>query len=309
MIYTLTLNPALDRELTVSEIKNNSVLRTLNLRLDFGGKGLNVSRALAALGAENTAVGFAGGVTGQRILDGLNRLKIHTDFVQILGETRTNINIVSQNAPNIIKVNEAGPIVTADEQSQLVDKVRSLASPGDWWVMSGSLPPGVPVTIYADLIKLVQQAGAHAILDTSGKPLHAGVDAGPFLVKPNAMEATELTGVKRILAQPRAAVAAIHERGPANVLISIGKTGAIFSDGSRLMLAHSPGIEEQNPIGAGDSAVAGLVWGLSQQFDWPEALRWGVACGAATAALAGTSVGSKVAVEELYERVTVEELG
>jgi 1-phosphofructokinase family hexose kinase len=303
MIYTVTLNPALDRELTVPEIGFDDVLRASMLRLDYGGKGFNVSRALAAVKTESVALGFIGGRTGQRIADGLAELGIRTDFVQIAGETRTNISIVSENQAHYIKVNEAGPVITSAEQEALLQKVRNLAAAGDWWVLSGSLPPGVSPTMYARIIQVVQGAGAHAILDTSGDPLRYGCEAGPFLSKPNDIEAAELTGIERASTSPQAVVQAIHALGVANVLISMGKAGAIFSNRTQLWLAQSPEIEERNPIGAGDSSVAGLVWGLSQQLAWPDILRRSIACGAATASLSGTAVGSIELVERLMEHV------
>jgi 1-phosphofructokinase family hexose kinase len=305
MIYTVTLNPALDRELTVPAIEFDTVMRASALQLDFGGKGFNVSRLLAGLGVKSVALGFVGGLTGRRIADGLAGLGIATDFVQISGETRTNVSIVSQSETHHLKVNEAGPTVAPKNEAALLDKVRSLAKTGDWWVLSGSLPPGVSPTIYAEITTIVQSAGAHVILDTSGAPLQHGCQVGPFLAKPNAVEAEELTGVTQAVTQPQAVVDAIHALGVANVLISMGKDGAIFSDGEQLWQVQPPEIEEQNPIGAGDSAVAGLVWGLTQQLDWPQILRLSMACGAATASLPGTAVGSKELVGQLTEKVRV----
>jgi 1-phosphofructokinase family hexose kinase len=308
MIYTLTLNPALDRELTVSKIVFDDVLRANILRVDYGGKGFNVSRALKALGAESVALGFVGGRTGQRISDGLYKLGICTDFIEVDGETRTNFSIISESQPNHIKVNEPGPIITSKEEKALLEKVATLAKADDWWVLSGSLSPGVSPTIYAEIIKIVQEAGAKAILDTSGPPLRHGCLAGPFLVKPNATEAVELTGIKQITTQSRAVAEVIHAMGVSHVMISMGKAGAIFSDGDRLWLASSPDIEVRNRIGAGDSSVAGLVWGLTQKMDWPDVLKWSMACGTATASLSGTAVGSKDRVSYLVEQINIKPL-
>jgi 1-phosphofructokinase family hexose kinase len=306
MIYTLTLNPALDRELTVPELAFDQVLQASTLRVDFGGKGFNVSRALAALGEESVAVGLVGGLTGQRIATGLAELGIRTDFVPISGETRTNVSIVSQSQTHHLKVNEAGPTIAPTEQAALLQKICGLAQKDDWWVLSGSLPPGAAATLYAEIIGLVQSAGAHALLDTSGLPLRHGCEAGPFLAKPNASEAGELTG--KLITSPQeaqAAVTPIHALGVRNILLSLGKAGALLSTGEQIWLAKPPQIQERNPIGAGDSAVAGLVWGLSHHLNWPEILRWSAACGAATASLDGTAVGSKSLVQRLVGQVEV----
>jgi 1-phosphofructokinase family hexose kinase len=304
MIYTLTLNPALDRELTVPAFAFDQVLRASAVRVDHGGKGFNVSRALAALGAESIVLGFVGGATGESLTMGLADLGIRTDFVQVAGETRTNVSIVTEDHAHYIKVNDPGPAITPAEQTALLQKIRALAQPGDWWVLAGSLPPGVPTTFYAEVIRLVQSAGAHAVLDTSGEPLRVGCAARPFLVKPNATEAGDLAGA-RVTSPDEAcdAFGAIHALGVQNVVISLGRVGALYSDGQNIWQAEPPQVDERNPIGAGDALVAGLVWALSRDYGGPEALRWGVVCGAAAASLDGTAMGSRSLVENLARQV------
>ncbi|MFL5805913.1 MAG: 1-phosphofructokinase [Roseiflexaceae bacterium] len=307
MIYTVTLNPALDRELTVPALVLDEVLRATAARVDCGGKGFNVSRMLAALGAESIALGFAGGHTGAMLRDGLAALGIETDFVQIGGETRTNVSIVMTNDGHYVKVNEAGPTISADEQAALVKRVRERAQAGDWWVLAGSLPPGCAPTFYADLIHDIQAAGARALLDTSGAALRHGCAAQPFLIKPNALEASELTGLP-VTSTAEALAAATAMRGISHVAISMGAAGALLVHGGRGWLATSPAIRERNPIGAGDSLLAGLTWGLSQGRTLPDAIRWGVACGAAAASSAGTAVGTYAEVAHLAQQTQVREV-
>lgn len=307
MLYTVTLNPGVDRELTVPEIEFNTVLRASEGRVDFGGKGFNVSRLLKSLGVESVALGFVGGKSGELLRDGLQSLGIGTDFTWIAGETRTNVSIVSTGQKRYVKVNEPGPTVSPGEQQALLDKIRGLARQGDWWVLAGSLPPGVPDTIYAEIVSSVQDRGGRAILDSSGSPLRHGCLACPYLVKPNAYEAQALTGLPvESLAQVRLAAAAIRDLGPGQVVVSLGKEGALLYTEGRAWMARSPSIEERNPIGAGDALVGGLVYGLQAGFDLAEALRWGVACGAATASLSGTAVGDRELVETLLDRVQIE---
>jgi len=309
MIYTLTLNPALDRELTVPDIRFDDVLRATALRIDYGGKGFNVSRALHKLGRKTVALGFVGGGTGDKISFGLADLGIATDFIEVSGETRTNVSIVSEHESHYIKVNEAGPIITQEEQEALLSKVENLAKPGDWWVLSGSLPRGVPDTFYAQIIERLQQSGGHAVLDTSGSPLVHGCKAQPFLIKPNAFEAQELTGIPVTSPEDAdSALAAIHETGVDHVFMTFGKSGALLSNGKQCWLAQAPTIEERNPIGAGDSAVAGLMWGLSEDLPLAEALRWGVACGTTAASLPGTAVGDYTLVRSFLEKITVQNI-
>ncbi|MEM7117409.1 MAG: 1-phosphofructokinase [Chloroflexota bacterium] len=304
MIYTVTLNPAVDRELTVPALEFNSVLRATAWQVDCGGKGFNVSRMLMSLGEPSVALGFAGGRSGELLRDGLSALGIKTNFVWVEGETRTNVSIVSETHDDYIKANEPGPTIRADDQGRLLAQVKKLAQADDWWVLAGSLPPGVPTTFYADVLAILNEAGAKAILDTSGDALQHGCVGRPFLAKPNETELGKLTGLPvSTEAEIITAVRAMQTRGVEHVVVSLGKAGALLVEGERATRIASPTIEERNPIGAGDSMVGGLVWGLSQGFSVAEALRWGIACGAATASLSGTAVGSRELVEELLLQI------
>ncbi len=309
MIYTVTLNPAVDREMTVPAVEFDSVLRASESRVDFGGKGFNVSRLLKSMGESSTAVGFLGGRAGELLQDGLQSLGIETDFVWIPGETRTNVSIVTELHDHYIKVNEKGPLVDAIKQKELLDKIGSLAKPGDWWVLAGSLPPGVADDFYARIVHVLNKYEAQAILDTSGESLRLGCTEKPYLVKPNAEEAQVMTGMPmNTPAEIAAAAAEIHRLGPQNVVISMGKAGALLHTPKATLLTHSPKIKEKNPIGAGDSMVGGLVWALTQGIVLKESLGWGVASGAATASLSGTEVGSRPLIEELFAQVNYERL-
>ncbi len=313
MIYTVTLNPAVDRELTVPEIVFETVLRATSWRVDCGGKGFNVSRMLQALGEASIALAVAAGRSGQMLQDSLTALGIATDFVWVEGETRTNISIMAegQNAATgrYLKVNEPGPIVAPAALGALVDKIAHLARAGDWWVLAGSLPPGLPADTYAAVITAVQTAGGRAVLDSSGPALQQGCAARPFLVKPNVTELGQLTG-RPVGARAEVLAAAVEvlRAGVASVVVSMGKAGALIVDADGAWLAQSPEIREQNPIGAGDSMVAGLIYAQSRGLSLVESLRWGVACGAATASLSGTAVGPRALVESLLSQVAVQPL-
>jgi 1-phosphofructokinase family hexose kinase len=309
MIYTLTLNPAVDRELTVPAMEFDSVLRATESRVDFGGKGFNVSRLLKGMSTSSTAVGFLGGRAGELLQDGLQSLGIGTDFVWVPGETRTNVSIVTQSHDHYIKVNEKGPLVDSTKQEELLAKIDSLAKRGDWWVLAGSLPPGVGDDFYAQIVKVLNKREARAILDTSGESLRLGCAEKPYLVKPNAEEAHVLTGLPMDTHPAIAAAAAeICRMGAQNVVVSMGKAGALLNTTEGTWLTHTPKIKEKNPIGAGDSMVGGLVWALMQGIALKEALGWGVASGAATASLPGTEVGSRPLIEELFSQVQYERL-
>ena len=309
MIYTLTLNPAIDRELTVDKVEYDKVLSALEARVDLGGKGFNVSRMLMSLGTASIAVGFVGGNTGRRLQDGLNMLGIASDFVWVEGETRTNISIVTKLHDHYIKVNEKGPQVSEAKQAELLDKIDSIAKAGDWWVLAGSLPPEVDDSFYARIVKVLNDRGAIAILDTTGEALRLGCYEKPFLIKPNREETQALTGLPvDIPTQVATAAEELCKMGAENVVISLGKSGALLQTADATWMVHPPVIEEKNPIGAGDSMVGGLVWALARGIPLNEALSWGVASGAAAASLSGTDVGSLTLITELRSQVRLEAL-
>jgi len=300
MIYTLTLNPAIDFELIVADFEFDAVSRALGSRVDCGGKGFNVSRMLANLKMPSIAMGLVGGPTGDRLSAMLGELGIDTRFTRIAGETRTNVSLVQAGGSKHLKVNDTGPSISDEELAELIGMVRAAARPGDWWVLAGSLPPGVPDDVYAQLITILDQQGAFTVLDSSGEALRLGCAAGPTLVKPNLAEAEQLTG---LVVSDAASLTALAQAalllGPASLVLSMGKTGALLATPDEQVECISPRIVEQNPIGAGDSMVAGLVWGLSQGQSQSGSLTLGIACGAATASCAGTTLGTLADVEAL----------
>jgi 1-phosphofructokinase family hexose kinase len=219
------------------------------------------------------------------------------------------VSIVGGAEGEYIKVNEPGPAVSAEEVARLLIHIRDLTRPGDAWVMSGSLTRGVSVDFYATAIRLVKEQGGRLLLDTSGEALRAGCSQAPDLVKPNAEEAAEMTGLS--VATPGEAVAAarrIAALGPAKVVISLGSQGAVAVDGQQSWLAHPLRVMAANPVGAGDALVAGLASAWVRGGSMPELLRLGSACGASAAAAAGTGIGSREEIETFRQAVRVEEL-
>ena len=304
MIYTVTLNPAVDLEMVVGDFEFDTVSRATKSRIDCGGKGFNVSRMLSNLKTPSIAMGFVGGKSGERLEQELQALGINTVFNWVEGETRTNVSIVKADNSKYLKVNEAGPAIVQSDIDALTDKVQLNAKPGDWWVLAGSLPPGVPATFYASLISIIKGAGANVMLDTSGEALRAGCGVKPTIIKPNMEEARELTASVCGKDATDAEVAkAVLAMGPENMIISMGKDGALLATHDDLQMVKTPTIKERNPIGAGDSMVGGIIWGLSQGQPLIEALRAGIACGAATASKEGTELGSYEMVIELLSQM------
>jgi len=309
MIYTLTLNPGLDKEYTVPFIQHNQVLRTSSIRTDIGGKGFNISRMLNKLGCQSIALGFVGGFTGKLLREGLEKLGIATDLIETADESRTNTSIVDEQGNHYIKVNEPGPHISTSELTRLSGKVSDLAKPGDWWILSGSLPRGVPEHFYAHVIEVISEKGAYAVLDTSANPLRLGCRAHPFLIKPNLFEAGELAGVKADnLHQSYKLVPILHKFGAQNIVISAGDTGALLSNGSTIWLGKPPFVQELNPIGAGDAMLAGMIKSMACGETIEQAFALGIACGAAAASLPGTGMPDKEYVEDVLKQVKVKKI-
>ncbi len=307
MIVTVTLNPSLDKALRVSRLARGELNRAQVVRVDVGGKGFNVSRALLALGMPSLAVGVMAGGTGQALAHGLAALGIESDLIWVEGETRSNITLFEAEDGVYTKINEPGPTLSAEAVREILNRVERRARPGDLWVFCGSLPPGAPADLYACLIRRVQDAGALAALDASGAPLRAAAAARPFLLKPNVAEAEELLGHSLpALADQVAAVRSLQAQGIRLVALTRGQEGALLADAAEVLAVKPPLIASGSPVGAGDAFLAGLIYVWSQGADLAEMARWAAACGAAAAAQEGTGMGQRVEVEALVSQTRIE---
>ncbi|WP_171165113.1 1-phosphofructokinase family hexose kinase [Streptomyces sp. I05A-00742] len=284
MILTVTLNAALDLTYRVPRLRPHTSHRVAEAVERPGGKGLNVSRVLARLGHDTTVTGFAGGATGETLRALLAAAAADTPgrltdaLVPIAGTTRRTVGIVDAATGDTTQLNEAGPPVTSAEwaaftahYAQLLDDARAVA-------LCGSLPPGVPVGAYAQLIRQARTRHIPVLLDTAGEPLRRGIAARPDVVKPNAAELAALTGST----DPVRAALDARRRGAHAVAASLGTDGmlAITPDGT--WRATPPARLRGNPTGAGDSAVAGLLSAWLEGLPWPERLARAIAVSAAT---------------------------
>ena len=306
MIYTVTLNPSLDKTLNVSDLRPGEVHRAQVIRQDYGGKGVNVSRALRALGIESQIVALFAGATGRRLQAGLDSAHFLGHYLWLDGETRQNITLFDESRHQYTKLNEPGPMLQPQQLAQLDHLVRQLASPGDLWAICGSLPLGAPPDLYAQLITLIQQRGGRAFLDSSGPALRTGLAARPFAIKPNSEEADELLG--RTLmddADHARAALELQDMGTSIVALSRGSEGLVLHMEDELLVAKPPSITTRSPIGAGDAALAALIWAISDKCDPYETARRAVACGAAAAMQEGTAVGGRDLVESLLQQVEI----
>lgn len=309
MIATITLNPALDKSIYVERLLPNDTNRILRVETDAGGKGINASRVLKELGDETVALGFLGGDTGSYIEHVLISSGIATDFVHIDSNTRTNIAIQEESGLPPTSLNESGPNITEDELNELFAKVQRVARKSSMVIIGGSLTSGVPSDTYKKLVQLIKSAGAKAILDADGEPMRLGMEARPFMIKPNRDEVRRLIGVD--IASPNDAARAANilaEKGIELVVISMGAKGAVARSSEGAWYVTSPDIRPVSTIGSGDSMVAGIAYILSQGKSLQEALIWGTAAGTATAMTDGTEICKRHQILQLLNEVHVQQL-
>lgn len=310
MFATVTLNPSLDKTLYIEATVLDDSNRCANFRYDPGGKGINVSRVLWELGNSSLLFGFLGGDNGRRIEKYLCDEGLRCDFNWTAGETRENIILTPQDACKQVKINLAGPPIREDELHRLRRKLAGRASEYDTLVLCGSLPPGVPASIYRDLADEARLRGARVVLDADGAPLREGLAGRPFMIKPNLHELQRLMG--RPLEDDRAIHAALDELLDGGmveiVLLSRGPGPVLAATRAQRVMATPPAVETRTTVGAGDSMVAGFLHQYHATQNLAEALRWGVATGSACAGSAGTELAHLADVRRLLERVKVEDL-
>ncbi|MER7727938.1 1-phosphofructokinase family hexose kinase [Streptomyces sp. NPDC096323] len=308
MILTVTLNTALDLTYDVPALVPHTSHRVTDLSERPGGKGVNVARVLAALGHDAVVTGFAGGTTGAVLRERLAALPsgpatVTDALVPVAGETRRTLAVVDRATGDTTQFNEPGPHVTADEWAAFLGSYGELLGAADAVALCGSLPPGIHVGAYAELVRLARTAGVPALLDTSGEPLRRGIAARPDLIKPNADELARLTGAREPLRGARDA----RRRGAHGVIASLGPDGMLAVTPEGTWQASPPAPVKGNPTGAGDSAVAGLLSGLVEGLDWPDRLRRAVALSTATVLSPTAGDFDRAAYEELLPRVAIEE--
>ena len=264
-IVTVTLNPALDQTVQVNNFKPDAVNRAQGMRLDVGGKGINVASFLADYGLQVTVTGFLGDQNPQLFEKHFAEKNIGDNFVRVPGTTRTNIKLMDAVQQQTTDINLTGLAPTAAALAELDRTMAALANKDTWFVLSGNLPAGLPSDIYANMIADLKARKCRVVLDTSHDALAAGIKALPNIVKPNLEELREITGLE--LANQAEIEACCHtllEQGIELVVVSMGKQGALFISKAETFIAVPPSVEVKTTVGAGDAMVAGLVAGKSQ---------------------------------------------
>lgn len=278
MIVTLTLNPSLDRTIEIARLTRGSMTRATATRLDPGGKGVNVSRALAAHGLATLAVVPCGGPEGEQLTTLLEFEGIDVGAVAVAGHTRSNVSLVEPDG-TVTKINEPGGSLRPQDLERVDEAVLSAAAGADWVVASGSLPPGVPESFYGRLGRQLTELGVRFAVDSSGPALTAALEARPALVKPNRDELAETVGFGiDTIADAIRAAEAMRAAGAEAVLASLGADGAVLVDHEGVRWGESPVDRGRSAVGAGDAMLAGfLAAGRTGGDALTEALSWGAA--------------------------------
>jgi 6-phosphofructokinase 2 len=305
MIATITLNPSLDEDIFVDGLVLDEANRWVRLRRYPGGKGIDVSRAIHEMGDMTVAYGLIGGPVGRIVEILLDEEGVLYSFTPIEQETRTNFIITDTRSLNQTRIDAPGPHVSRRELERFLKKIRRIPSP-DLVAIGGSMPPNVPLSLYAEIIKEYKKRGIRTIFDTEGQWLDEGVKAKPYLIKPNLREAARLLGRKLDSEEEiiRAARELVKD-GIEIAVISRGKDGVIAASKTDVIKAIPPTVKVRGTVGAGDCTVAGLALKLAYGGSLIEACRLGVAMGTACVLRPGVELCRKLDVEKLLPQIKV----
>ena len=310
MITTVTLNAAIDKIYTiVDELAVGEVQRVATVINNAGGKGLNCARAVATCGEDVVATGFVGGHNGAYLCERLEADGIAQDFVHTAGETRCCLNIIEPTRRST-EFLEPGSPVTPAEIAEVEAKVSELAAKSSVVTLNGSAPTGCDPEIYQRLVAAIRSAGAHALLDTSGKLLVGSLAARPSMIKPNTDEICAILGRKpNSLDEVVAAAREVREtHGVERVVVSLGGDGAIMSCAEGEFRGIAPKIEVVNTVGSGDTMVGAFAVALTRGMAPAEQLRFAMACASANCLTPSTGNFEMGAARELMEQTRVERL-
>ena len=309
MIYTVTLNPALDKTATVENLRLDSVNRISELRVDPGGKGINVSKVVRELGAKTVAIALLGGHTGTMLRNMLAELSIECKVLEVEGETRTNLKIKDPALKTNTDINEPGPEVTDEQLRGMLDGLVGEVGSGDIVVLSGSLPRGAVADTYKVWVAALKKTGAKVYLDADGDKLVRGIEAKPDLIKPNEIELGAMMG--RTLDADEKIVEAARELidgGLDRVMVSMGGAGALYVARDVTIKANPVKVPVGSTVGAGDSVVAALAYAQDKGLGLEDTMRLAMATGAANVMQSGTQAAPRELVDSLIDKVVVTKL-
>ncbi|MGN0708272.1 MAG: 1-phosphofructokinase [Faecalibacterium sp.] len=304
MIYTITLNPALDKTVEIPHFALDTVNRITTVRTDPGGKGINVSKVIAKLGGKSKAMGILAGSTGRAIADQLTQRGLDCEFCYVDGETRTNLKIIDPEGHTNTDINEPGIQVNESILNGLLWRLTNLIEPNDIVVLAGSLPAGAPKDTYRKWVSECSRKGAKVFLDADGELLAEGIQAAPYLVKPNNDELSRLVGHPLETTQElHAAACRLLEQGIREVVVSMGSRGALYVTRESSIYAEGLKVKVGSTVGAGDSVVAALAYAADRKLPLTDAVVLSTATGAANVMCSGTQAAEYGVIETLMPKV------
>ena len=312
MILTVTLNAAIDRTVAVPSFRLGRRHRAVESRTSPGGKGINVARALNRLGRPVIATGFAGGPTGNRLLEQLREEAVLTDFTRIAADTRINMAVIDPTSGEQTEINERGPAVSPEEVEAFADRLGYLADGARLCVLAGTLPPGAGGDLYARLVKDLTERGVPVVLDSEGEAMLAGLRAGAAMVTPNEREAEELVGQefgdRQDLVHGLSELVRLGAREAA--ITRPDGCAAVIGEGAerRFVEVRTESLEPVSTVGSGDAFLAGYAAARYDGRPAEECLAYGVACGAESTQHFGAGVVDRSQVERLLGEVHVQDL-
>ena len=304
---TLTLTPAVDVSISVPTLTPGTLHRLPNLRQDPGGKGINVSKALNAFGVPTLATGLLGGERGYWIESKLSVLGIPHQFVHTADETRMNVKISEDNG-RLTELNSVNTSGHPRDWTELGARLK-MAKSGQWIALCGRLPQGIRPTWYQDAIYLAKEQGVRTLLDSSGEGLRHGIEAGPDIVKPNRAELSQWAGrdLSRIEDVVEAAQCLV-DKGVKTVVVSLGQEGLLAITSESGYRVEVPNVEAVSSVGAGDTLVAGLLYGIYHKYSFLDTIQFGAAAGTAAVSTPGSQQPRLHDVEHLFAQIKVSPL-
>ena len=305
-IATVTLNPALDQTVRVDHFRPNTVNYAQAMQFDAGGKGINVASFLADTGLTSTVTGFLGQDNASIFEQFFAQKQLDDQFIRIPGSTRIGVKIVDEARQQTTDINMPGLPPPQEAVDALFETIDRLTASCDWFVLSGTLPPGIPATIYATLISQLKRHGKQVVLDTSRDALRDGVLAGPTIVKPNIDELQHLTGqsLNGEVALEQAARQLLGS-GIQLVVISMGERGALFVDPATTLMAVPPAVPVKSTVGAGDAMVAGLITGKVRGLSLSDCARLATAFSLGAITSVGHNLPAPETIQAYFQQVTV----
>ncbi len=295
MVYTLTLNPSLDYMIYLKEFQTAKINRSHEEAIFPGGKGINVTRMLHALGCETVAYGFIGGFSGMEIKRLLEEKGIKTDFVLLQGKnSRINVKLCAKEET---EVNCQGPEITDEEIKALDEKIGHIEN-GQILVLSGTIPQSIKNSYYAGIMEKTAEKNLRVVVDTTGDSLKETLKYNPYLIKPNQYELGDLFGVEITTKQEAVNYAQkLQDMGAKNVLVSLGKDGAILLTEKREYFEmNAPQGKVISTVGSGDCMVAGFLYGYERYKDYKIALEYAISAGSANAFTKGTATKEQIEI-------------